>query len=422
MLHSNTQGLHASWAGKVPIADIVRQVGTPVFIYSADALRYNVTGVKRAANDAGLGHRVRLYVPFFPNSNPHVLQPLRDEGLGLLVQIPAEYEYTSGFGYDDFIVSPGHISDEEIGYWANTGLPMFLGSLGEVNAALEAGSRQVCARIDSLNSGKPGIKRDELIELRKLLDEYGATMSSLEVYCGSGNSQEEMVAAMDTMLSIHLGHFPEATSLNFAGGHGFVYEEWQTEDKHFAWEPYFSALAQRVAAHGVSDGVEFWFEPARDLLADVGMLVLGVKRKIVSNAVHNLIPTDGTRMLMPSAQLRDRHHNLVFLDANFKEIQPGPDAMPVSIRGRTILRNDYLLPREYAAPPDLAAGSYLVVLDVGAYCATQHMEFLNVPPAAEVLFDGERRTVQVVTERGADFDKWRNVCPCPRPLDTGLSA
>lgn len=422
MLHSNTQGLHASWAGEVPIADIVRQVGTPVFIYSADALRNNVASVKRAAHDAGIGDRVRLYVPFFPNSNPHVLQPLRDAGLGLLVQIPAEYEYTSGFGYDDFIVSPGHISDEEIAYWANTELPMFLGSLGEVNAALEAGSRQVCARIDSLDSGKPGIKLDELIGLRNLLDEYGAAMSSLEVYCGSGNSQDEMVEAMDTMLSIHLEHFPEATSLNFAGGHGFVYEEWQTQVKHFAWEPYFSALAERVATHGVSEKVEFWFEPARDLLADVGMLVLGVKRNIVSNAVHNLIPTDGSRMLMPSAQLRDRHHNLVFLDADFKEIEPGPDAMLASIRGRTILRNDYLLPHEYLAPPDLAAGSYLVVLDVGAYCATQHMEFLNVPPAAEVVFDAERGTVQMVTERGPAFDKWRNVCPSPRLLDAGLSA
>ena len=69
------------------------------------------------------------------------------------------------------------------------------------------------------------------------------------------------------------------------------------------------------------------------------------------------------------------------------------------VRGRSILRNDYVLPGAYDVPPQVGAGGYMLILDAGAYCATQHMEFLNVPPAAEVLVDrhGEPK---LITQRG----------------------
>ncbi|NDO79155.1 diaminopimelate decarboxylase [Kocuria indica] len=409
-------GLQSSWVAEAPIAEIVEEVGTPVFIYSADALRANIERVHDAFVSVGLRERARLYVPFFPNSNPHILQPLQEHGVGLLAQIPAEYEYAKTHGFTDFIVSPGHISNEEIAYWTGSRLPLFLGSLSEIRSALEAGTREVCVRIDSLNSGKPGIKRDELGQLRSLVDACGATVSSLEVYCGSGNSHAEMVEAIDALMSIYANHFPEAASLNFAGGFGFNYEPWEPERKHFGWEAYSKALAERAAAHEIPEHVQFWFEPARDLLADIGILVLGVKREIITNAVHSLIATDGSRMLMPSAQLRDRHHNVAFLDSHFSELPPGPDSVLASVRGRTILRNDYILPRDYPVPPDVCDGCSLIIFDVGAYCATQHMEFLNVPPAAEVLHDKAAGTISVVTERGDHFDKWRNVLATPKLL------
>ena len=52
----------------------------------------------------------------------------------------------------------------------------------------------------------------------------------------------------------------------------------------------------------------------------------------------------------------------------------------------------------------------MLILDVGAYCVTQHMEFLNVPPAAEALVAATGSSY-LVTARGNDLDKWRNVLP-----------
>jgi diaminopimelate decarboxylase len=402
--------LTSSWIGNVDLRLICEEVGTPVFIYSQEQLLKNVNRIKTAAAAAGLDNRIELYVPFFPNSNPHVLKPLQDAGVGLLLQLPGEYTILGEFGFDKFIVSPGHVSDEEIDFWTGTGHPTFLASLDEVRHALRAGADSISARIDSLDSGKPGIKYRELHLLADLLNQHGRSLECFEVYCGSGNSRDDMVNLIEAMFTIFKTHFPDVRSINFAGGHGFVYEEWDESAKHFDWNEYFKSLRRAADRTGIPDNVKFLFEPARDVLADIGALLLGVKRNVITNPIYNLVATDGSRMLMPSAQLRDRRHNVVFLGASMTEIRPASDSDGVraALRGRTILRHDYILPGEYWVPSGVDSSSYVIILDVGAYCATQHMEFLNVPPPAEVLVDTDG-SAHLVTARGDDLDKWRHL-------------
>lgn len=401
-----------SWVGDIDLQSIKREIGTPVFLYSERQLRRNVERIMAAAAAAGLTDRVELYVPFFPNSNPHVLRPLQDMGVGLLLQLPGEYEILSRFGFDNFIVSPGHVSDEEIAFWSQHSYPTFLSSLDEVAYALRVGAPSISARIDSLDSGKPGIKYAELGRLADLLREYDRELECFEVYCGSGNSLDEMIKIIETLFTIFTTHFLGARSVNFAGGHGFTYEAWDEADKHFDWWNYFQALRSVADRMNIPDGVKFLFEPARDVLADTGALLLGVKRDVITTPVSSIVATDGSRMLMPSAQLRDRRHNVVFLDAAMAEIPTadGSTGTHAALRGRSILRHDYILPGEYPVPDGVGSDSHVVILDVGAYCATQHMEFLNVPPAAEVMMDTDGRA-HLVTARGDDLDKWRHLLP-----------
>ena len=120
--------------------------------------------------------------------------------------------------------------------------------------------------------------------------------------------------------------------------------------------------------------MKFLFEPARDVLADVGALLLGVKRDIVTNPVANVVVTDGSRMLMPSAQLRARRHNIVFLDQDMVEIPSNGKGLNAVVRGRTVLRNDYILPGEYWVPEGVRARGHMLILDVGAY----HGEYAKI--------------------------------------------
>lgn len=404
-----------SWLDAAHLREVVDHVGTPAFIYSEARFRKNLHRVRRAADEAGLGDRVEFYIPFFPNSNPHHLKPLLElDGFGVLVQLPSEYELLRSHGFERFIVSPGHVCDAEIDYWNRTGCPTFLGSIDEVAHSLAMGSSEISVRIDSLDSGKPGIKYGELDRLSGLLKEHGRDVTCIEVYCGSGNSLEEMLRTVEEMFEVFLEHFPTARAINFAGGHGFDYDAYAEEEKHFDWRRYFVGLADAAKRLGIPDDIRFLFEPARDVLADTGVLLLSVERSVISTPVSSIVVTDGTRMLMPSAQLRDRNHNTAFLDANMNELVEGP-GVRAAIRGRTILRNDYILPRDVWVPKGVDDTCYLVILDTGAYCATQHMEFLNVPPPAEVLVHADG-SLSLISEAGNEFDKWRNLLPEPRPI------
>jgi diaminopimelate decarboxylase len=397
-----------SWLKDVELRAIADRTGTPVFIYSEARMRKNIGRVRDAAIAAGLGERVELYIPFFPNSNPHFMAPLKEmEGVGVLVQLPSEYRLLREHGFSKFIVSPGHVSDEEIGFWDSVGHPTFLASLDEVAYSLRTHAPTISVRIDSLDSGKPGIKYGELGQLSALLKEYDRELTGLEVYCGSGNSLEEMVGIVEQVMDIYLQYFPTARSINFAGGHGFDYDAWEESEKHFDWYRYFQALADAARRQGIPEDVTFLFEPARDVLADAGALLLSVERRVISTPVSNILVTNGCRMLMPSAQLRDRNHNVAFLDAAMREVTDS-NTTTAAVRGRTILRNDYILPGEVEVPDGIDSSSFLLILDVGAYCATQHMEFLNVPPAAEVLVASDG-TTHLITAAGDDLDKWRNV-------------
>jgi len=402
--------LASHWASAVDIMSICAAVGTPVFIYSEAQVLKNLRRVKDAAKSAGLLDRVSLYVPFFPNANPHILKPLQKEGVGVLIQMPNEYEILTSHGFSEFIVSPGHVSNKEIAFWSKKYYPTFLASIDEVQFSLSEQAETISVRIDSLGCDKPGVKVAQLGELAKMLARHGRTLDCFEVYCGSGNSLAGMVNIVEQIFQIYLAHFPTARSINFAGGHGFDYGKWNEDEKHFDWQTYFKEIAQLAQQMGIPDTVRFLFEPARDILADTGVLIAEVKRNIIDHSNGSILVTDGSRMLMPSAQLRNRPHNTLFLDGEFREITQQSPTTPCKIRGRTILRNDYILPGEADVPREVKQGDYIMILDVGAYCATQHMEFLNVPPAGEVLVD-TNGAAHLVTKPGDGLDKWRNLLP-----------
>src|ERR1700719_4644194 len=99
----NDSGLASSWLRNVDLKLIADRVGTPAFVYSERQLIKNVKRIQNAAAKAGLDDRRELYVPFFPNSNPHILAPFQNLNVGLLLQLPSEHTILTRFGFKKFI-------------------------------------------------------------------------------------------------------------------------------------------------------------------------------------------------------------------------------------------------------------------------------------------------------------------------------
>src|SRR5216684_1875704 len=348
------------WISRSDLQLVAQSVGTPVFLYSEQQLIKNALRIKDAAVAAGVSDRVELYVPFFPNSNPHILSSFQGLGVGLLLQLPSEFEILRRFGFDKFIVSTGHVSNEEIDFWDTTGYPIFLSSLDEIRYLIRSHPRaSVNVRFDSLNSGKPGIKYSELQTLSDELKDCGRGLDCFELYCGSGNTIDNMISVIEQVFMIFRTYFPTAKAINFAGGYGFSYEETNECKKHFEWHRYFRTLRDVADRFDIPHHVKFLFEPARDVLGDIGALLLQVERSVIKHPGANRVLTNGSRVLMPSAQYKERRHNVMFLDSTMQEIKA--DCVPAAIRGRGILRHDYVLPGEYPVPDCIGSQDHLLI-------------------------------------------------------------
>jgi diaminopimelate decarboxylase len=142
--------------------------------------------------------------------------------------------------------------------------------------------------------------------------------------------------------------------------------------------------------------------------------VTGVE-KIFGKPAHEVF-TDGSYVHMPSATIRTRQHRLQFYDLSFSRVLEDASSEKAGfLSGNTTLSSDRLFPGIIYFPSRLKEGDYIILEDVGAYCATQHMDFLNKAPCPEVLVR-KNGSLELITERGTPTDKIRYALQSPQRI------
>ena len=101
----NNGRLSDTWINPGVLGKIVRKVKTPVFVYDEATLRNNLSRIIGATEKADLQGRIKPFIPFFANSNSHLLSAVKDFNCGLLLQSLEEFNLLEGSGFE-FIVSP----------------------------------------------------------------------------------------------------------------------------------------------------------------------------------------------------------------------------------------------------------------------------------------------------------------------------
>jgi len=358
---------------------------------------------------------VSIFISYFTTSNPQIFNKVITDNVGILLQTEEEWYQLRKFGVNaKMIASPSFLSDKEIDSWSEKNVPVNLASLEEVKYWIKKHGTPMSFRLDLTfrQNQRTGIKKRQLDQLSSLLKQAKIAPKSIHVYCGTGSDIGKVKKYLKKTLKIWRKYFPEVKEINLGGGFGFDYENTDSDKKHFDWREYFDYLSLLVRKYQIPVDVKFLFEPGRDILADVGQMVLCVKR-IVKFPNSTEISTDGSYVYMPSATKRKRIHNLIFFDNNFKEIKT-QNFFSNKLSGSTTLSSDYILPLPTNIPVGIKEGDYIAVQDVGAYGATQHMEFLNKKPCPEVFVDN--RKILLITERGLDTDKVRYVLENPKEI------
>ena len=390
------------FAEDVALSCIARQVGSPVYIYSAATLRRHF-GLFRQALD-WTDHLVCFAVK--SNSNLAVLKLMGDMGAGMDVVSGGEYARARAAGVPgDRIVFSG------VGK-----------TLAEMRMAIEGGIRQfniesepemqaLSALADTMGATVPvairvnpdvDAKTHEKIATGKSENKFGIPISrAREVYAEAAALPGLRVVGVDVHIGSQLtdlapfraayakvaeltqalraeGH--DITRLDLGGGLGIPYRR----DNNAPPLPIeYGAVIRETVGHL---GCEIEIEPGRNIVGNAGVLlsqVIYVKRGedrdflIVDAAMNDLL-----RPAMYGA-----HHDIVPV----VEAAPGAPVQPYDVVGPVCESGDTF--QKGAELPAMAAGDLIAFRSAGAYGAVMASEYNSRPLVPEVLVEGDHFAV-----------------------------
>ena len=403
------------------IRKIINEVGSPTFIYVEKTLSDNIQRVREAISHSGIQNKFQVHVSYFANSNPNIASILFNEQVGMTLQSIEENEQLKSHSLTDIsrIVSPTHLSRKDLEYFAQEGLEVNYATLSNLEESLRLGVRNPSIRVDLSpeSNQRQGIKPEQFKEVHTILRRHKSELYGIHMYAGTGNDLQVHLRYQIRALEC-LKHFPFLQKINLGGGFKFDYEG---TESHFDWNSYFNHLKKRIHQFAIPKHIQFSIEPGRDILADTGLLIVQVNgiEKIVGKSAYEVF-TNGSYIHMPSATIRARQHRLQFHDSKFNRILEDDFSEKAGfLSGNTTLSNDRIFPGIVYFPSNLKEGDYIVLEDVGAYCATQHMDFLNKAPCPEVLIR-KNGILELITLRGDLTDKIRYVLPIPKVIGERL--
>ena len=391
-------GLHA--CESVDLAMLAQREGTPLYVYSTEAIRRRLDALQAALKDmdAGICYAVKA------NSNGAVLRLLGDMGAGADIVSGGELQRAlrAGIPADRIVFSGVGKSADEIKQALDAGVARFnLESRAELDLLQAiASSRGLVARasvrinpdVDAMTHAKISTGKSEnkfgvsIKEARKWFYEHehwpAVDLDGLHMHIGSQILSIEPIREALLRIAAFWRELEAAghaiASIDVGGGLGVRYRD---GEQAMGADAYVAEI--RAALDGFKGRI--LLEPGRWLLAEAGILLSRVllekhgeaRRFLVLDAAMN-------DLLRPS--LYDAWHDLVRVGGADARPHVTYDVVgPVCETGDTFAVGRVL--------PQCDAGDLIAILGVGAYGASMASSYNSRPLPAEVLVDGERYAV-----------------------------
>lgn len=384
----------------VRLEALAAELGTPLHVYSARAIRQRVTRLRSAL--WGLNALVCYAVK--ANGNLALLRLLADMGIGADIVSVGELQraLTSGVPAWRIVFSGVGKREDEIDAALAAGIARFNVESADELETLQriARERRTVARAavrinpdvdarthERISTGRSenkfGVPVDEArawfaeaarlshVRLDGLHMHIGSQVLSLDPFAVAldrlGSFWRELVAADHVITSIDVG-----------GGLGVCYRPGHDRPVHPV--EYVSEI--RRALHGFTGRIIL--EPGRWLVADAGLLLTRVLRA-KQGASRRWLVIDAAMNDLPRPALYDAWHDIVPVTRAAGTMTTCDVVGPVCESTDVLARNREL--------PECAPGDLLAIRDTGAYAASMASTYNSRPLAAEVLVDDGRYAV-----------------------------
>jgi diaminopimelate decarboxylase len=395
----------------VSLERIVRDVGSPVYVYSASTIRDRYERLDQML--APVPHRVHYTLK--ANSSRGILEVLRELGAGVDVVSGGELgrALAAGFAPADIIFGGVGKTERELAEALDANI-LLLNAESEAEVriidrlARERGVKgRVSLRVnpeitldtphDYIKTGgkghKFGIPHDDVVRAAELtaglpnveligLDMHiGSQLSRIDPY-REGTERLASIFAEIQKRGIHTLKY-----LDIGGGLGVRYDTEQPPDL----DRFASLVLPTVAA----TGLELIMEPGRYVVGNSAVLIGQVLYRKRSGGKDYVVADIGmTELLRPSHYGAYHRIQAMHLHDTTKK---------VDVVGPVCESGDFLaLDREL---DDLSPGEFLVVCDVGAYGYAMASNYNSRMRPAEVLVDGDKYAVITARETYEDLTR-----------------
>ena len=389
-------------AENVALSTIAREVGTPVYVYSAATFTRHYLAFANAAKD--LDHLIAYSVK--ANSNLAVLKLLGGLGAGADVVSGGELERAlrAGIAPEKIVFSGVGKSKSEMRAALAVGIYQFnVESVSELMAlsavATDMGkTAPVALRInpdvnagghEKISTGNAENKFGIDITLAreayaKIRDLPGVEVTGVDMHIGSQiDSLAPFESAMDKILDLvktlrNDGH--NVRTYDLGGGLGIPYDEDIDEP------PLPAAYGAMVARKTKDYDLKIIFEPGRAIAGNSGILLSQVKY-IKSGGARNFLILDAAMNDLIRPALYGAHHAIEPVNTdNASEKTVAYDVVgPVCETGDT-----FATLREM---PPMREGDLVAIRSAGAYGAVQASEYNTRPLVPEVMVSGDKYAV-----------------------------
>jgi diaminopimelate decarboxylase len=402
----------------VPVAELARQHGTPLFVYSRGTMLAALAAYQRGF----AGRNAKVFYAMKANSSLAILQVFLRAGCGVDIVSGGELERVLAAGGQpgDIIFSGVGKTRAEMRRALELGIHCFnVESEAELEVlngvALEMGKRApVSLRVNpdvnplthpyistGLKGNKFGIAhKDALRAYRQAAALPGLRVVGIDCHIGSQITNvtpylDAMDRVLDLVDAIEADGIPIA-HIDFGGGLGIVYNDEQPPAADVLWQ----RLLAKLDARGYGDR-QLVIEPGRSLVGNAGVCVTEILY-LKPGEQKNFCIIDAAMNDLPRPAMYEAFHQIVPVQR-----RAGASALydvvgPVCESGDWIGRE-----RNLAAQP----GDLLAVLSAGAYCMAMASNYNTRGRAAEVLVDGAAAHLIRAREEVADQMRMEKLLP-----------
>ena len=395
---------------------IAKKFGTPLYVYSEDRLKENISRLSTAIGNSFKNHQI--YYAVKANSNIHIISALRTifNSLGCDCSSPGELYAAKKSGVDlsNCVYTGNYESIEDLKTAYKSGCEINLDDINSLNRLETIGVPEYISF--RLNPGKGhgqfkgimtggkdskfGIPKEKITDAYSLAKKIGIKRFGLQCHAGSATLDIETFSeitklVLDSAKEIEKCINQRLEKISIGSGFGIPYKDNETPlDLDLLFQK-IQNIFNDYYGQNSSDWPILCVEPGRVLVADTGFILSKVTG--VKSSYKNFIGLDAGMETLMRPALYGAFHRV-------KKIGGGNNSTSVyDITGR-ICENTDRISENYTLPKT-EEGDLCAIMDTGAYGYSMSHNFNTRPRPSEILINN--KNIKLIRKRESIEDLFR---------------